>query len=172
MKIMDKVIKTGLEQSREGVIATSMIAKIEERVRKMVLERFGYILTKGEINQITRRETERDDRREESLIRSQWNILRSKERATLMGKLRRDIQEGKLFKKHERNEGMTVGGGAFGGKTLPGERRVIGISETGNRSGKDVLQGRNGGLHPLNGGPSFPKPKEPGFNLKQTFINY
>ncbi|GEM_PF-6185864 len=111
MKIMDKEIKTGLEHVRKGMRATSVIAKIEERVRKMLLEKFGYILSDYEIKQITRRETERGDRRAESLARSQWNIMRSKERAALMDKMRRDIQEGKLFKKHEKkahHEGATT----------------------------------------------------------------
>ncbi|MEK6845633.1 MAG: hypothetical protein AABY26_02645 [Nanoarchaeota archaeon] len=112
MKIGDKVINTGLELARKDVRAVSTMAKIEERIRKMLLEKFGYILSDYEINQITRRENERGNRREESLVRSQWNIMRSKERAKLMESLRRDIQEGKLFKKHERKahqgEGTTI----------------------------------------------------------------
>jgi len=112
MKIMDKEIKTGLEIVREGRRAVSTTGKIEERIKKMVLEKFGYILSRSEVNQITRRESERDVRKEESLARSQWNMLRSKERAMLKGKIQRDIQEGKLFKKHERKapqmEGTTT----------------------------------------------------------------
>lgn len=113
MKIGDKEIKTSLELARNDVRAVSTTAKIEERIRKMLVKKFGYILSDYEIGQITRKEKERGDRREESLVRSQWNIMRSKERARLMESLRRDIQEGKLFKKHERKvqhgEGTTTG---------------------------------------------------------------
>lgn len=102
MKIMDKEIKTCLELNREGVRAASAITRIEANIREMVLEKFGYILTQAEINQILRRETERGERKDEALAKSQWNILRSKERARLKEKIRREIQEGKIFKKHER----------------------------------------------------------------------
>ena len=118
MKIGDKVINTGLELARKDVRAVSTMAKIEERIRKMLLEKFGYILSDYEINQITRRENERGNRREESLVRSQWNIMRSKERAKLMESLRRDIQEGKLFKKHERKAHQGEGNNNFKTTTI------------------------------------------------------
>lgn len=112
MKIGDKEIKTGLELNRAGVRSPSVITRIETNIRKIILEKFGYILTRSEINQITRRETERNDKKDESLAKSQWNMLRSKERATLKEKIKRDIQEGKLFKKHEKKthsgEGTTT----------------------------------------------------------------
>lgn len=168
MKIGDKVIRTGLELARKEMRAESVTAKIEQKVRKMLIEKFGYILSNYEIQQIFRRETERGDRRQESLARSQWSIMRSKERARLMESLRRDIQEGKLFKKHERKEGSGVEGRMFKGQTLPREKKASGI--TGND--KEALQAGNRTSQPLTGDPFSPKPKRPGINLKQTFVNY
>ncbi len=104
MKLGDKEIKTGLEIAREGNTAVSIVGKIEKDVREMLLRRFGYILSPYEIGQITGREKNRGKRREDAITRSQWNIMRSKERAMLMEKIRRDIQEGKLFEKEEIDE--------------------------------------------------------------------
>ena len=106
MKIGDKKIRTGLELARKGTRTDSVTAHIEQNVRKMLIEKFGYILSSYEVEQIFRRETERGDKRQETLSRSQWNIMRSKERARLTEKIRRDAQEGKLFKKHEKKEGL------------------------------------------------------------------
>ncbi len=106
MKLGDKEIKTGLEIAREGQKAVSIVEKIEEGIRKMLIEKFGYILSPYEIGQITGREKDRGKRREDAITRSQWNIMRSKERAMLRGKISRDIQEGKLFEKelvHKKN---------------------------------------------------------------------
>lgn len=171
MKIMDKEIKTSMELNRVGVRAPSAITRIEASIREMILEKFGCILTHSEINQILRRETERDERKDEALAKSQWNMLRSKERAILKEKIRRDAQEGKLFKKHERKEGLGVEGRMFKEATLPREKKASGI--TGND--KEALQAGNGTSQPLTGEPLSPfgtKPKRSGINLKQTFVNY
>lgn len=104
MKLGDKEIKTGLEIAREGNKAVSITDRVEDEVRKMLIEKFGYILSPYEIGQITGREKNRGKRREDAITRSQWNIMRSKERAMLMEKIRRDIQEGKLFEKEEIDE--------------------------------------------------------------------
>ena len=101
MKLGDKEIKTGLEVGR-SVRALSTTQKIEEKIRQEVIEKYGKILSPYEIQQITGKEKERQEKRKASLERSRINILKMKDKAMLIQDIRRAIQAGTLFKRREK----------------------------------------------------------------------
>lgn len=104
MKLGDKQIKTGLENARH-VRAFSTTEKIEERIRREIIEKYGKILSPYEIQQITGREKERQEKRTDSLERSRVKILKMKDKARLIQDIRCAVQEGTLFKRRKKPKG-------------------------------------------------------------------